>query len=413
MKIKMIFYLVVLMVSTTFYFSAFSMINQEDYKKEPIQSKQINKVLENYQNKTIVIPTRHHESDYYLDFLSEVRKGNIDYDLFGDLNLDDQNFLKEKLSLEKRHEWLTKKWQNAEVNFLQKIQKTQEHITKIQEVSERLLIEKIKFLRNKLKNDMEKIISNMEEICLSDRNNFFIFVFPEAYFNYIHNISKLGNFVPYKNVEKTTWMEIFKGFTSKNKNSLVVGNLIYIGKAGEISQYKENFLEFIVHSYNQKNILENYYKYDKLTINPVFNQSFVFYGGEEIFSHYKRFILDEDLPLKYLESILDLNVEDRLIYVPGMSNQEKHEDFYIEICQDHAMVDDKNENARINIIQSATLTLSEHLLKKLSGLFIHSDINSSECSVLYKQNKERQSFEKLESIEKSSFLFYNVSHINY
>ena len=401
-------------------------------------SKPLEEILQNYSKKTVVIPVRYHTNDTYLDFLSSASKGNIDYDLFDDLTEDNQIFLEKKLDLKKRHTFLTKKWNESEVNLLIKIQNTQNHIVKMQEIAEILLIEKIKELRNEFKNDTEKIIEDMKRLCVRNTNTFFLFVFPEAYFNYMHNISRLGNFIPYKNEEKIKWINVVKKFTEENKNSLVVGNLIHIGNIEKINNYRENFLEFIVHSYNQKSILENYYKYDELNIRPIFNQSFVFNNGEQLFSHYKRFILDEDLPLIKLESILDLTLEDRLIYVPGLGNQEKHEDFYIEICQDHAMAKDKNEKAKIKIIQSATLSISEPLLNKLSGLFIHSDINYSECEVLYKKTQNGKFFKLrelkdnikrleragadvahseylcqyyLKRVEFPNFLFYDVSSI--
>jgi hypothetical protein len=376
--------------------------------KNQTMATSLEEISTQYPYKTILIPLRTFSEDRMLEFIVEASKGNLAQDLFDDLEEEDKDFLNDKLQLDKRNSWFNKLSESQTEPILQKFNKVQNHIKKIQEISQELIIECLKKKKETLDKLSEEIFDKMKMICLSDINNLFIFVFPEAYFNFLENRGSLGNFIPY--YRKEFWFEKFIDFSQYNQNSLLVPNIIYFDKQKSIGEYKQNFLEFIVHSYNQKNISENYYLYDNLDVTPIFNESLILFKGNILLSYKKRYILDEDIPLKYLGRILNI---ERLIYVPGISNQDKNDDFYIEICQDHAMITDKNNKSKITFIQSATISLNDQLLKNLNGLFIHADIDRNECAVFYKKTKKRMINEIHEEIKRLENLSVNCVDSEY
>lgn len=344
-----------------------------------------------YKYKKVIIPSSKFSKNNMLELLSQIKSGDVDKYYLEDLSLEPEETKKIKdlisnlLSLDKTKEIIYKK-KLEETHTWDIVANIFSHLKILQKKSHKLIEDCLKDQQDSLLWRLDRFINNAELIAQKNSNHFLIFVLPEAFFNFFNNPNLIGNFIPFHS--KDIFFEKISSFSRKNSNALFVGNFVYASKESAIKTFSDTFDDFLKHSYNQSGIIKKYFaQKHRITEDPdakmipIFNESFILFKGEQILTHRKRFILDEDMPLEYLDSIIKKRGWAYPIYTPGYKDQQKLDDFYIEICQDHAMIFDKKKS-KITFIQSASVEVNPERLKNtIDGLFVHSDIESKDSKV--------------------------------
>lgn len=347
-----------------------------------------------YKCKKIVIPTLRIDKENILELLTNIKRGDFNPQSIDDLDLDEQetnqikDFISEQLNLKVIKDKVLKF--KTEENPFDIFAKVSCYSYSRKEKANELI--KV-YLLNQQKSLLKRVnefINVAEMISQNNPKNMFIFVLPEAFFNYFNNPDGIGNFIPF--ADKNIFFDAISNFSSKNKNTLFVGNFVYADQESKIDTFLDDFNDFSIHSYNQSNIIKNHNaQRDRLNeepeskMIPIFNESFVLFKGDTIVNYKKRFILDEDIPLEYFNSLIKKIGWSYPVYTPGNKNQKTLDDCYIEICQDHAMIPDQEKRtSKMFVVQSATISVNaERFKNKINGLLIHSDIQANESKVFY------------------------------
>jgi hypothetical protein len=354
-----------------------------------------------YEYKKIVIPTLQFDKDNILKLLTNIKRGDFDSNSIEDLDLDEEkkneikDFISEKLKLNiiKNKIFNSQLKEDHPFDIFAKISSySHSKKEKVDELIKEFLLNQQKSLLLRV----DEFIKNAELITQNNPKNMLIFVLPEAFFNYFNNPDGIGNFIPFS--DKDIFFNSISTFSYKNKNTLFVGNFVYADKESQIDAFLEDFNDFSICSYNQSNIIKNHNaQRERLKeeqnpkMIPIFNESFILFQGKIIVNYKKRFILDEDIPLEYLNDLIKKKGWSCPVYTPGNRKQKTPEDFYIEICQDHAMIPDQDKKkAKMFFVQSATINVNPKRLQNIiNGLLIHSDIQPKESEVFSISSKKQ------------------------
>jgi len=360
---------IVLLINITFF--CFQTVGMEEEKNPTEQLRQFKKAA-------VVIPSLELKNNEIFNFLVTLKTQSYDQSDFDDLDEDSKNFLEARVNLTQQLQSLNNQLEQSPLIFskLKIFKKLCDNLEKLADPLIFSIVEEYKIQSCKRLNAVTAVIDKVK--ILKEEDTLFIVVFPEGFFNFFKNPSEFGSFIPFFDKE---WKGIVSEASKKTKNVVIFANIIHSDIKQNVSKFDNNFQEFIKNCYEQKEILSAYAKYEGLEAIPIFNETFVFYAGEELGSYKKQFILDEDIPFMKSSVGEGYLSKERLLYVPGISDQHFAKDlFAIEICQDHIKIQNKKKS-RLLIIQSASIDIANNLPDIYEGICVHSDIDIDKCGV--------------------------------
>jgi hypothetical protein len=340
------------------------------------------------QEKSVLITTFHLiEENPLLNFIYDIQTEVFSQESFEDIQELDSEMAKNIVSIITQYNVKFEEQNKSKTNYLEKLDLSKKHMTSLRKALDPFISEIIREQEKISTNRLQEALTQIDEYIKGKENEFFIIVFPEAFFNYHQNPKGFGNFIPFS--DNNSWDKTFTEWSLKHSNTLLIPNVIYIDKTLKREAYKENFECFIKTSYKQENILSLYDHYvDAIDINNIINESHAYFNGESLYRYQKRFILDEDIPLgKDNNGNLYLG-SGKYLYIPGAENQRCSNLFEIQICQDHMNVT-PSLNSMFFILQSASISFAYRKFKgveeefvKQDNLYIHADIFTTNCSVM-------------------------------
>jgi len=363
--------------------------------------------IKNLKSAYVVIPTMRFETENLTDYMISLKNGDIDQDSYEDLNLKDKLFLQQNLDLENKLLKLKSKLDSIsqkqeaivienfcggyngdilkkepnDLNIIfNKLNAFKKFHEDLQKKIDPLIRKEVERYRIQSYSRIEEYLQNIDKLIKSNKNNLYIIVFPEAFFNYFQHTSGFGNFIPFLDKK---WMDIFLNSSKENENAVFIPNVIYEDKETSVRDFKNNFDTFIKQSYNQKMILQDYYQAQPDTsVVPIFNETFVFYKGKVQQNYKKQYILDEDIPMMKDDQGFSYLGKKSFLYVPGTDNQTMYKNFFnIEICQDHEKIDIRKVASKFLVVQSASININRELVDFYTGICIHSDIDGDKSTV--------------------------------
>ena len=335
--------------------------------------------LQDFKKSYVIIPHIDFKNNELFDFLLSLKNNDYTQGDYDDLGEFSKNFLEKKIGLKQKLERLNALLEEKPLLF-SKLRLFQNVCTNLSKLSDNPIYKMLNKYKDTSFERLYYAFYSISNLAAIEKDKLFIVVFPEAFFNFFQNRNGFGNFIPFFN---ENWNKLITKFSKKLKNVIFFTNIIYAGMEQEPSNFEKNFEDFIKENNDQKEILSTYteYKDTMLNVIPIFNETFIFHEGNKLGSYKKRFILDGDIPFMRDSNNHRYLSRDRLIYVPGASNQKLTSNlFSVEICQDHTRIQ-KKEKSDFLIIQSASNTLEEDLAKRYEGVCIHSDVDDSTSAV--------------------------------
>lgn len=341
-------------------------------------------IIKNFPNVSIVIPSLDFTTNDVFEFLIALKNKQYDLFDFNELCSEKGSYMDsviEKLNLKKLKEKLEK---FDLKDFFGTLEAAKEISEKLSKNVDELIVEIIDQQKEESFRRISTCINSIYSLAKEDENRLFIVVFPEAFFNFFQNPTGMGNFIPFFD---ENWREIITVRSKESNNVLLFINIIYADKKRKANNFSEDFhdltQQYVKNPLTQKQILTTYKDNLFLSVVPVFNETFVFYKGEELDHYVKQFIIDEDFSFMKNFNGHSYLSQDTLLYVPGKSTQNSISNlFAIEICQDHRSIQ-KKQRSNLLILQSASINIDTDLPKNYSGIFIHSDIDKAQRAVYY------------------------------
>jgi len=363
--------------------------------------------LRRFQKISVVIPALELENNEIFDFLVTLKNQSYDQDEYDDLEPSSKDYLNSTLDLPQKLEQLNKRMEESPLLFA-KLTIFKELCEELEGLVYPIIFSIVERYKEQSYHKLETILDNVAALVEQEKDRLFIVVFPEAFFNFFRNPSGFGNFIPFFD---KIWKDKIVAISQKVGNAIFFMNVLHAEEKQQTSNFDTNFQEFIRGCYEQKKILSAYARYEGIDVIPIFNETFVFYRGQELGRYKKQFILDEDIP--FMETIEGRNylTRDRLLYVPGTNNQDFTTDFLfaVEICQDHVKIQHK-KRSKLLIIQSASIDIASNLPSLYEGICIHSDIDKNKSSVYRLMSGKMHTTKEQSVVEMGqlSFQIYNL-----
>ena len=346
--------------------------------------------MKTFKKVSVVIPSIGFTNNEVFDFLFTFKNQSYSQDDYDGLEKESKVFLEEKLQLNQKLEKLNKQLEENPLLF-SKLEIFKRFCSVLSRDADPLLFSIIEDYKKQSYQRLFRTLDRIKEFTAQEKDRLWMIVFSEAFFNFFQNPSGFGNFIPFFDDE---WKKTMFAASQDMQNVVFFTNAVYAGKEQAISNFDQNFQQFIKSSYDQKEILSTHARYGGLDIIPLFNETFIFYEGQELGSYKKQFILDEDIPVvKSLKGESYLQ-KGRLMYVPGTNDQKNITDlFSVEICQDHVKIQHKRKSEFL-IIQSASIDIVSDLPHIYEGICIHSDIDRDKSNVYRIRDKKISPLEK-------------------